>query len=221
MRNRATIALVATNVIAYLWETTTGGLSSTSALYAHGALCRLCVTQSGDWWRIYTSAFLHGGLSHIALNMFALFQIGTFVETMLGPWRMLAIYFIAMTGGGLGVVFFGAPDTVTVGASGAIFGLFGALLAIGVRLGPRGKAIISQAVPVILINLVFTFAISFISKEEHVGGLITGFLAGLAFFYMRRVQEPVVVDRETGHAEHAEYIAPDEPNAPSHPVGLP
>ncbi len=212
MRNRATLGLVAINVVAYVWETTTGGLASNQALYEHGALCKLCVMQDGQWWRIYSSAFLHGGLAHIALNMFALLQIGTFVESFLGPWRMLAIYFVAMTGGGLGVAYFGAPGDVTVGASGAIFGLFGAILAIGLRLGARGKSLISQMVPVVVLNLAFTFAVPFISKEEHIGGLISGFLAGLVFFYMTRPAQPVVVDTQTGETADAEYLAPGEPN---------
>ncbi len=215
MRNRATLALVALNVLAYLWETTTGGLASNQSLYDHGALCKLCVTQDGQWWRIYTSAFLHGGLAHIALNMFALVQIGTFVESFLGPWRMLAIYAVAMTGGGLGVVYFGAPLDVTVGASGAIFGLFGAVIAIGLRMGARGKSLISQMLPVVALNLAFTFAVPFISKEEHIGGLVSGFFAGLVFFFARQATQPVVVDRETGEAAQAEYLAPGEPNAPS------
>jgi membrane associated rhomboid family serine protease len=215
VRNRATLALVALNVLAYLWETTTGGLASNQSLYDHGALCKLCVTQDGQWWRIYTSAFLHGGLAHIALNMFALVQIGTFVESFLGPWRMLAIYAVAMTGGGLGVVYFGAPLDVTVGASGAIFGLFGAVIAIGLRMGARGKSLISQMLPVVALNLAFTFAVPFISKEEHIGGLVSGFFAGLVFFFARQATQPVVVDRETGEAAQAEYLAPGEPNAPS------
>ncbi len=215
MRNRATLTLVAINVIAYVWETSTGGLATNQALYEHGALCRLCVTQDGDWWRIYTSAFLHGGLAHIALNMFALVQIGTFVESFLGPWRMLAIYFVAMTGGGLGVALFGSTTDVTVGASGAIFGLFGAIIAIGLRLGARGKSLITQMLPVVVLNLAFTFAVPFISKEEHIGGLISGFLAGLIFFFARQAKEPVVVDRATGETAEAEYLAPGEPNAPS------
>jgi rhomboid protease GluP len=208
MRNRATIALVGINVLAFVWEEFTGALASQQALYAHGALCKLCVLEDHQWWRIVTSAFLHGGIPHIALNMFALLQIGTFVESLLGSWRMLAIYLVAMVGGGLGVVYFGPGDSVTVGASGAIFGLFGALLAIGVRMGPRGKALISQTVPVVAINLVFTFAVPFISKEAHIGGLVCGFLAGLVFYYAECTTEPVVVDRETGETTQAEYIAP-------------
>jgi hypothetical protein len=69
--------------------------------------------------------------------------------------------------------------------------------------------------PVVGLNLAFTFAVPFISKEEHIGGLISGFLAGLVFFFTRQSHEPVVVDRDSGETTQAEYLAPGEPNAPS------
>jgi hypothetical protein len=69
--------------------------------------------------------------------------------------------------------------------------------------------------PVVALNLAFTFAVPFISKEEHIGGLVSGFFAGLVFFFARQATQPVVVDRETGEAAQAEYLAPGEPNAPS------
>lgn len=213
-RRPVTPALVVINVLAYLWEVTTGALTSNAALLAHGALYTPLVVQGGQWWRIVTSAFLHGGLSHIALNMFALYQIGTFVETMVGSWRMAAIYAVSLLGGGLAVVYFGSPNDVTVGASGAIFGLFGALLAIGVRLGSRGRWLITQTLPVLVINLVFTFAVPFISKSAHIGGLVSGFVAGFVFFFTQRTADPVVVDTQTGQTTHAQYIAPDEPTPP-------
>ncbi|GAC1310129.1 MAG: hypothetical protein NVSMB19_24220 [Vulcanimicrobiaceae bacterium] len=214
-RLSVTTVLVLLNVVAYVWEVTSGtDFNSNRSLLAHGALLGLLVTQYGEWWRVVTGGFLHGGLAHIALNMFALYQLGTFVEALLGPWRMLAIYAIALVGGGYAVAYF-APNDVTVGASGAIFGLFGALLGIGVRMGRAGRALISQTVPILLINLAFTFAVPFISKAGHLGGLASGFVAGLIFFAMRkRTPEPVVVDRATGIVTEAEYLPP--PAAP-HP----
>ncbi|GAC1450396.1 MAG: hypothetical protein NVS3B17_15070 [Vulcanimicrobiaceae bacterium] len=202
--------LIAINVIAYLWEVTTGtDFNSNRSLYDHGALVGAAVTVGGEWWRIVTGGFLHGGLAHIALNMFALYQLGTFVESILGPARMLAVYALALVGGGLAVVYF-APTDVTVGASGAIFGLFGALLGIGVRMGKRGRALISQTLPILAINLVFTFAVPFISKAGHLGGLITGFLAGLALYAMvPRAAEPVAIDAATGEIAEAEYLPPE------------
>jgi len=204
-----TTTLVLVNVIAYVWEVLTGtNFDDVNSLVAHGAL-QGDLVQKGEWWRIVTGAFLHGGLAHIGLNMFALYQLGTFVEAVLGPWRMLAIYTISLFGGGYAVAYF-SPHDVTVGASGAIFGLFGALIAIGLRLGRRGRSLITQTVPILLINLVFTFAVPFISKAGHVGGLISGFAAGLALFAMRpRRPEPVVVDASTGESAEAELLPPE------------
>ena len=133
----ATMILVALNVIAFVWEVASGtDLNDNYSLIAHGALVGSLVIGQHEWWRIVTCAFMHGGLVHLALNMFALLQLGTFVESVLGSWRMAAIYMISLFGGGLAVTYFN-PDNPTVGASGAIFGLFGALVAIGLRLGPR------------------------------------------------------------------------------------
>jgi membrane associated rhomboid family serine protease len=221
MKPRATFVLIAINIAAYLWELSTGAPDSSRALYADGALCKLCVTEDHEYWRIVTSAFLHGGLSHIALNMFALLQIGGFLESLIGSRRMLAIYVVAMLGGGFAVVAFGGSTGLTIGASGAIFGLFGALIAIGLRMGSRGKALISQTAPIIVINLIFTFAIPFISKEAHIGGLISGFIAGFILAMGVRERQPVVTDTQTGETTEAEYIAPGDPNGPPHLTGVP
>lgn len=179
----ATNVLVAINIFAYVWQTTTGGFT-TQALVQHGAIYGPYVAR-GEWWRIISGAFLHGGLLHVALNMFALFQVGTFLEMLVGAPRMLAVYFISMIGSGIAVVLFNHND-VTVGASGAIFGIFGALVAIGLRLGPRGRGLVQQTLPVILINLAIGFSIPNISNVGHLGGLLCGFLAGLALVAMHQ-----------------------------------
>jgi len=203
--------LIFVNVVAYAWEVFTGTrFDNNYSLVSHGALYGPLVVREGQWWRIVTGGFLHGGLAHIALNMFALYQLGTFVESALGRWRMLAVYVISLFGGGLAVVYF-SPNDVTVGASGAIFGLFGALIGIGLRLGQRGRALIAQTAPVLVINLIFTFAVPFISKSAHIGGLLSGLFAGLALFAMRRRPPvPVVVDAVTGEEADAEYLPPPE-----------
>ena len=181
-----TNVLIAVNVLVFLWEYGTGTFWGTSqqqslALYDHGGLYGKAVLLDGQWWRIVTGAFLHGEIAHIALNMFALFQVGRFVEMLYGKLRFALIYAIALVGSGLAVVYL-TPDEVTIGASGAIFGLFGALVAVGVRMGPRGRSLITQVLPIIVINLVFTFAFPGISWAAHVGGLITGFVAGYLLF---------------------------------------
>jgi len=217
-RLSVTLVLVLVNFAVYVWEVTSGtDLNSNRSLVDHGALLGILVTQYGEWWRIISSGFLHGGIAHIAFNMFALYQLGNFVEALLGPGRMLAIYAVSLLGGGLAIAYF-APNDVTVGASGAIFGLFGALLGIGVRMGKPGRALIMQTLPTLAINLAFTFAIPFISKAGHLGGLASGFAAGVIFFAMRPrpVGEPVVVDKETGVETEAEYLPPATPHPP-HP----
>jgi rhomboid protease GluP len=179
-----TYTLVAINIAAYIWVAFTGSFGDTRSLVEHGALYGPLVAR-GEYWRILTSAFLHGGLLHIALNMFALVQVGTYLEALVGSARMLAIYTIALIGSGIAVVLF-SPNDVTVGASGAIFGIFGALVAVGIRLGPAGRGLIGQTLPIVGLNLAFGFSMANVSNAGHIGGLVSGFLAGLAIFMTQR-----------------------------------
>jgi rhomboid protease GluP len=215
LRRNVTVALVGINVAVYLFMALHGGASPDDPYYLAGVLYGPYV-QQGQWYRIVTSAFIHAGIPHIALNMLALYQLGSFVESMLGGWRMLVVYAISLAGGGLAIVYF-SPNDPTVGASGAIFGLFGALFAIGVRMGKPGRALIAQTLPILLLNLVFTFAVPQISKAGHLGGLGSGFLAGLAFYAMRRGSgsaTALVVDNATGEPAEAEYLPPPAPTQP-------
>ena len=175
-----TRVLVAINVIAYIWEKASGALRTDGALEAHGALLGVDVLQ-GQWWRIFTSAFLHGSEIHILFNMIALWQVGTFIELIYGTPRMAFIYFFAALGCGLAVTYF-TPDAVTVGASGAIFGLFGALAVAGVRMGEPGRVIMKQTIGIIVINLIIGFTLPNISNAGHIGGLVFGTIAGLVLF---------------------------------------
>lgn len=176
------------NVVAYLWELETGALSSNPALINHGALYGVAVLN-GQWWRIITGAYLHAGILHIGLNMIALYQVGRLVEMLLGSTRTALLYFISMIGSGLAVVVF-TPLEPTIGASGAIFGLFGALVAIGLRLGERGRGLVGQVLPIIVINLIFGFSVPNISNAGHIGGLLSGFLVGLPVAYSVRLRRP-------------------------------
>ena len=183
--------LVAINVIAYAWEQFTGAFTSNIALVNHGGLVGAYVV-GGDWWRIISSGFLHASLMHLAFNMFALWQVGQFVEIIYGTPRMFIIYFLAMIGGGLAVTYF-EPNVVTVGASGAIFGLFGALAIAGFRMGAQGRDIMKQTTGIIVINLVISFIPgSNISYEDHIGGLIAGTLCGLVLFRARQQRVAVM-----------------------------
>jgi rhomboid protease GluP len=206
-RVNATRVLIALNVIAYLWCSFTGasfisGFPDNQSLVDHGALYGPFVAQ-GQWWRIISSGFLHEGLLHIGLNMFALYQVGTLVEYLMGARRMLLVYFIAMIGSGLAVVWF-SFNQPTLGASGAIFGLFGALVAIGLQLGQRGRSLIMQVLPIIGINLVFGFSVPGISNAAHIGGLLSGFVAGLIVF-MTVPRQIVAADSINEPAVNAEH----------------
>nr|MDP9105138.1 rhomboid family intramembrane serine protease [Candidatus Eremiobacteraeota bacterium] len=147
-----------------------------------GYLSPQSVLQYGEWWRVFTAAFLHGGIAHIALNMLALYWLGREVEAIYGKTRFAFLYALAIVGSGLAIIYFSPYTLPTLGASGAIYGLFGALVAVGIRLGKRGRAMIVNMVPVIVLNLAITFTVPGISAAGHIGGLITGFLVGFVLF---------------------------------------
>jgi membrane associated rhomboid family serine protease len=135
----------------------------------------------GEWWRLITSAFLHASIIHIAFNMLALWWIGAPVEQYLGRARYIGLYLAAGLAGSAGALVF-SPNAVTVGASGAIFGILGAMLIIEWQATGR---LGGNAMTLIVLNLVLGFAFNRgggnISIGGHIGGLIGGILATLAF----------------------------------------
>ncbi len=211
--------LILCNVAAFLWELRVAGPGmlgafgggNIEAVLQAGSLWPQSVLVGHEWWRIFTSAFLHAGLVHIAVNMFSLWILGRFIETIAGSFRMFVIYMLSLVASGLGVIYFSAPFASTVGASGAIFGLFGALFAIGFKLGPPGMQLVRDNIGILAINLIMTFTISSISKSAHVAGLIAGFIVTYAIYFAPRRVAPVVTDASTGDAYETEYQAP-----PSH-----
>ena len=142
----------------------------------------LLLVQNGEVWRILTSAFLHVGLIHLVVNMYSLAIIGTLVDTLIGKWKFLFIYFISAIGGNLLSLVFSQANVVSVGASGALFGLMGALLYFGYHYRLYlSEAIRNQIIPIILINLLIGFIVPGIDNVAHIGGLIGGYLASMAF----------------------------------------
>ena len=136
-------------------------------------------------WRLFTSALLHSSLWHIGLNMLSLWMIGRILEPLLGRWRFLALYLLGALGGSVGVALLDLGGWV-VGASGAIFGLFGALVIIARHLGANLAGILV----VLGINLAIGFIPGMgISWQAHVGGLVAGALAGLIFARTRRADQ--------------------------------
>jgi membrane associated rhomboid family serine protease len=177
VRMPATYALIAINVVVFLIEIAggSGGLTVGGSVITHAGL-RGPEVAGGDWWRIVTSGFLHASIFHILFNMFALYILGSLLEPGIGTVRFLAVYFVSLLAGSLGVLLL-TPNELSVGASGAIFGLFSAAFLIARRRGLEQLA--AQLGFYIAINLVFTFAVPHISIGAHLGGLIGGGLAAI------------------------------------------
>jgi membrane associated rhomboid family serine protease len=140
--------------------------------------------SEGEWWRVLTSGFLHGGLAHLLFNGFALWSLGRSVEALLGPVRYALVYLASLLWGSFGVLLLTAPNVPTVGASGAVFGLLGVLAAL---LLARGQNLWqSQLGSMLAINLVITFAVPNISVGGHLGGLAGGLIGGMLLFGLPR-----------------------------------
>lgn len=173
-----TYILLALNLLMFLIVELNGG-STTETLIAFGAKYNPAII-AGEWWRIISSMFLHVGFLHLFMNMLALYYLGIAVERIYGSVRFLLIYLFAGIGGGLAS--FAFTVNVAAGASGAIFGLFGALLFFGII----HKRIFLQTIGINLfvivgINLVFGFVVPQIDNGAHVGGLIAGLLVSAIF----------------------------------------
>ena len=172
-----TYGLIGLNVLVYLITVAQGaGINQPGGkLFANWWLDAPQVADGG-WWRLITAAFLHGNLLHIGFNMFVLYAVGSAVEVYLGPLRYLALYIVSGLAGSAGALV-ATPNGVTVGASGAIFGIFGALLIIEYQ---QTGSLAGQAMSLIAINLLISFTVPNISYGGHIGGLIGGILVTLA-----------------------------------------
>ncbi len=180
------MTLIGINVVAFLHpdrdrRPTAAGSTST-------ARCRaMSVAVDGDYWRLLTSAFLHAGILHIAFNMYALYLFGPFVERALGTWRFIAAYVTMAIFSSVFVYILTAPGTVTIGASGAVFGLFGMALIFLLK----AKQDVSTLLVLLAINA-FLSTQGNISWQGHLGGFIVGCLLGLAFAYAPRDRKQII-----------------------------
>lgn len=174
-------------LIAYVTMAFLTGLPNpdTEKLAAYGWM-RAFDVGNGQSWRLLTSSFLHGGLLHLAMNSWALIQLGPAVERSLGSVRFLSLYLLAQLGSGLAVVLVNDPFQPVVGGSGAIFGVLGAIVALQMRQGRHAFAFLEFEGPrrlllTIAAYLVLGALIPFVSNTAHVGGLLGGFLGAVAF----------------------------------------
>ena len=176
-----TYVLLGINLLAFLGSISAGGGFAERGggdAITNGALFGPAIAFDHEYWRLITSGFLHAGFLHVAFNMYLLYILGGMIEPSLGPVKFAALYFTSLLGGSFGALLF-APDALTVGASGAVFGLMGAAF-VGMR--ARGIDVMSTGIgPLILINLGITFLFGVsggISVGGHLGGLAMGMAAG-------------------------------------------
>jgi membrane associated rhomboid family serine protease len=176
---RVTQALIGLNIALYLILLAHPSLQNDWEMVGNGV-------AAGQWYRLVTSAFLPGtgglGLLDIAFNMWALLIVGPAMERSLGVARYLAVYVLSAIGGSLSFYFLALPAAQALGASGAIFGLFGAWFVIARRLGVDARAVVF----LIVANLVLDFLVPFIAWQAHVGGLVTGAVLTAAYVYAPR-----------------------------------
>jgi rhomboid protease GluP len=152
-----------------------------------GGLGNNYLISSGEWWRLFTPMFLHGGIMHILFNMFCLFVFGPELERVAGKTRFLTIYLLAGIFGNIATFFLTGPNYSHVGASGAIFGIFGAFGAL-VYYTKRVMPELRQTIlPIIVISIVMTFIQPNINTTAHIAGLAVGFLVGLSYFHPKRI----------------------------------
>jgi membrane associated rhomboid family serine protease len=188
-----TITLIVINVIAYLAEggaglSFSGSSQLTGYVQLHGVLAAAPIALNHEYWRLVTSGFLHESLIHIGFNMYLLFVLGRMIEHAVGSVRFATIYFVSLLAGSLGALI-ASPHVPSLGASGAIFGLMGAAF---IELRRRGIDPFQAGIgPLIIINLVLSFALPGVSYGAHIGGLVGGVLCGILFTEVDKRQLPV------------------------------
>ncbi|WP_445256318.1 rhomboid family intramembrane serine protease [Nocardioides aurantiacus] len=192
--------LIGLNVAVFLAVLATGGRSSrltdylallpqsAAKQYGDGSVELVRGVSDGAVWEVLTSAFTHVQPLHIAFNMLALYFLGPTLESVLGRARYLALYLVSALSGSAVVMVLSGENTQTLGASGAVFGLMGALAVVALKV--RGEA--QQVLVWIAINLVITFALPSISWQGHLGGLVAGAAIGAAMVYAPKQRRALV-----------------------------
>ncbi|MFL5824575.1 MAG: rhomboid family intramembrane serine protease [Solirubrobacteraceae bacterium] len=173
-----TQTLIGLNVIFFLAETAAGaGLGSSEGgwVWTHTVLFGPFISQSHEYWRLITAGFVHAGIFHILVNMFSLYFVGMALEPAVGRLNFAMIYGASLLAGSFGALLF-QPGVPTVGASGAIFGIFGALIIVA---RARGIPIWQSGLGMVLLfNLILSISIRGISIGAHLGGLVAGLICG-------------------------------------------
>jgi membrane associated rhomboid family serine protease len=178
-RPRVTMVLIGANVAIFL----VGLLLGTSQQFIQKyGMQPLAIAADGEWYRLITSAFLHGGLLHIGFNMYVLWILGPVLERAMGSVRFVVLYLVAALGGSVASYATSPPNTLSVGASGAIFGLMAALLVVGHRF----RHDVSQVAVLLAVNFAIGFIYPGIDWRAHVGGALTGAAVAAVMAYAPR-----------------------------------
>ncbi|MBB1063718.1 rhomboid family intramembrane serine protease [Limosilactobacillus fastidiosus] len=175
-RAPVTFILLAIQIIAFIVMTLLGGSTNSNILIECGARVTPLIRE-GQWWRLITPVFLHIGVAHLIINSITLYFLGIYIEELFSHWRMLAIYLVSAFTGNLASAYF-LPNTISAGASTALFGLFGAFLMLGESF--RDNSLIHdlsrQFLILVGINIVMDLFLPGIDLAGHLGGLFGGFL---------------------------------------------
>lgn len=196
-----TISLIVINVVVWLLTFLTGAgiqgnttdISVNAGLVGRGVVLgpsglEFVGVANGEWWRVFTGGFIHSGIFHLGMNMAILWLLGSQLEQLLGRSRYLGLYMASLVAGSFGVLLI-SPTSLTVGASGAVFGLMGAALIAQRRAGIDLRS--SGLLGLIVINLMITFLLPGISVGGHIGGLVGGTVVGAGIFAIDRVSRSV------------------------------
>src|SRR5215510_8629417 len=172
-----TYIFFALNILIFLLMALAGGSTNEPTLLAFGVKDNAEIAH-GQWWRFITPIFIHIGMLHLFFNSYALWIVGPQVERLYGPARFVILYVLTGVAGVYGSYFY-HPQSISAGASGAIFGLFGVLLVFGIRyrssIPPFFKRAVGTGVlPIIVINLIIGFTVPAIDNSAHIGGLLAG-----------------------------------------------
>ncbi len=186
-----TLALLAALAVLYLASLAPGGLNLSTVINGPtvgelaqvGGNARVLTFDSNEWWRLITAALLHGGIVHILLNGLALWNLGGQLEGLVGPEELLLAFTVTGICGSLLSALLGAPNVISIGASGAIFGLLGFLVANGTRNLQQLSRQLQRNAQNLVLALGIGFLIPNVDNWGHVGGIVSGLLLG--YFYRR------------------------------------
>lgn len=181
LKGKMTKILLGINVLVFIIMTLKGGSENIQNLVSFQAMNKVLVYK-GQWWRLFTAMFIHIGIFHLLMNMYFLYSIGGVFESLYGARNFLIIYILTGLMGNLFTYAFGDINSVSAGASTALYGLIG--LGLGIMLNYRDNDLLMQFgrsfLPIVVINIIYSFTMPGIGITGHLGGLLGGFiLAGL------------------------------------------